>query len=177
VGQEFFINSQQLEDKIRQLLPSQGGAGAGFDLTASTQIIPTIDLTESAQGSNLRADLQTAIDFANTPFSVSGTTTTIISSTGFFRVFGTATMRTGDDTLREGSFILNDGATDKKIWQFNVKGAATESVMVAPFDFIVFLRAGDIFKCLSPNAEMLFGGSTRQIASISGELTNPLGFS
>ena len=112
MGQEFFINSQQLEDKIRQLLPSQGGAGAGFDLTASTQIIPTIDLTESAQGSNLRADLQTAIDFANTPFSVSGTTTTIISSTGFFRVFGTATMRTGDDTLREVSFILNDVATD-----------------------------------------------------------------
>jgi len=44
MGQEFFINSQNLENKIRELLPSQGGAGAGFDLTASTQIIPIIDL-------------------------------------------------------------------------------------------------------------------------------------
>lgn len=30
--QEYFINSQELETKVRQLLPSQGGAGAGFDL-------------------------------------------------------------------------------------------------------------------------------------------------
>ena len=57
MGQEFFINSQDLESKIRKLLPSQGGAGAGFDLSASTQIIPIIDLTESATGSNLRQDI------------------------------------------------------------------------------------------------------------------------
>ena len=63
MAQEFFINSQELEDKIRQLLPSQGGAGAGFDLSASTQIVPIIDLTESAEGSNVREDLQTAMSF------------------------------------------------------------------------------------------------------------------
>ena len=61
MGQEYFINSQTLETKVRQLLPSQGGAGAGFDLSASTQIIPVIDVTESAEGSVLRADLQTAL--------------------------------------------------------------------------------------------------------------------
>jgi len=49
VGQEFFINSATLEAKVRELLPSQGGAGAGFDLSASTQIIPVINLTESAE--------------------------------------------------------------------------------------------------------------------------------
>ena len=58
MGQEFFINSQELESKVRQLLPSQGGAGAGFDLSASTQIVPIIDLTESAEGSNVRADFE-----------------------------------------------------------------------------------------------------------------------
>ena len=63
VGSEYFINSQELENKVRNLLPSQGGAGAGFDLSASTQIIPIIDLTESAEGSNVRADLQTALSF------------------------------------------------------------------------------------------------------------------
>ena len=61
MGQEYFINSQQLENKVRDLLPSQGGAGAGFDLSASTQIIPIIDVTESAEGSNLREDLQTSL--------------------------------------------------------------------------------------------------------------------
>ena len=64
MGQEFFVKSADLEQKVRELLPSQGGLGAGFDLSASTQIIPTIDLTESAEGSNVRADLQTALSFA-----------------------------------------------------------------------------------------------------------------
>ena len=54
MAQEFFINSETLETKVRQLLPSQGGAGAGFDLSATTQIVPIIDLTESAEGSNIR---------------------------------------------------------------------------------------------------------------------------
>ena len=65
MGSEYFINSQELEDKVRNLLPSQGGAGAGFDLSASTQIIPIIDLTESAEGSNIRQDLQTSFSFNN----------------------------------------------------------------------------------------------------------------
>ena len=75
MGSEYFINSQELEDKIRQLLPSQGGAGAGFDLSASTQIVPVIDLTESAEGSNVREDLQTAFSHSSL------TTTKIITAT------------------------------------------------------------------------------------------------
>jgi len=89
VGSEYFINSQELEDKVRNLLPSQGGAGAGFDLSASTQIIPVIDLTESAEGSNLRQDLQTSLSHGSvTSFNVVNTTTTIISNTGYYRIFG-----------------------------------------------------------------------------------------
>ena len=61
MAQEFFINSQALEDKIRKVLPSQGGAGAGFDLSASTQIIPVIDLSDSSETSSLRSDLQTTL--------------------------------------------------------------------------------------------------------------------
>jgi hypothetical protein len=29
MGQEYFINAEGLEQKVRELLPSQGGAGAG----------------------------------------------------------------------------------------------------------------------------------------------------
>ena len=87
MGQEFFIKSDNLESKVRQLLPSQGGLGAGFDLSASTQIIPIVDLTESAEGSNVRQDLQTALSFDNiTAHQVTGTTTTIINNTGYYTV-------------------------------------------------------------------------------------------
>ena len=80
VGSEYFINSQELENKVRDLLPSQGGAGAGFDLSASTQIIPIIDLTESAEGSNVRPDLQTSLSHSTiTSFNVSNGTTTIVN--------------------------------------------------------------------------------------------------
>ena len=78
MGQEFFIKSADLESKIRELLPSQGGLGAGFDLSASTQIVPIVDLTESAEGSNVRADLQTALSFNDiTSFDVGNTIQTL----------------------------------------------------------------------------------------------------
>ena len=35
MGQEFIIKSQALEDKINQLLPSQGGFQAGVDLSVA----------------------------------------------------------------------------------------------------------------------------------------------
>ena len=65
MGQEFIIKSTTLEDKINQLLPSQGGQQAGVDLSASTTIIPIVDLTESAEGSNLRQDLQLALSLTS----------------------------------------------------------------------------------------------------------------
>ena len=60
MAQEFTINSSAIESKINQLLPSQGGFGAGVDFSASTMVIPIVDLTESAEGSDVRQDLQTA---------------------------------------------------------------------------------------------------------------------
>ena len=95
MGSEYFINSQELEDKVRNLLPSQGGAGAGFDLSASTQIVPIIDLTESAEGSNVRQDLQTALSLSSvTEFDIGTVASTIINNTGYFRVFGSCRINT-----------------------------------------------------------------------------------
>ena len=112
MGQEFFINSQSLQDKVADLLPSQGGRGAGFDLSGSTQIIPIVDLTEQAQGSNVRADLQTALSFGSvTSFDVSGTSSTIINNTGYYRVFGTFRGIGSNNSF----FAINDGATQKQI--------------------------------------------------------------
>ena len=85
MAQEFTINSEAIESKINSLLPSQGGFGAGIDFSASTMIIPTIDLTETASGSSLRVDLQSAFSHAGiTAFNVSNATTTIVSTTGYW---------------------------------------------------------------------------------------------
>lgn len=175
MGQEYFINSQELEDKIRSLLPSQGGAGAGFDLSASTQIIPVIDLTESAEGSNIRADLQTSFSHDSiTSFDVNNTTTTIVNNTGYFRVFGNCSQNSNSTGSFTSSFLLNDGSTDKVIVSyFNQVGVASENSLSTSFDFIVFLGAGDSLKATTNGTLHKLIGSTRQIATIDGTLVNP----
>ena len=173
MGQEYFINSQNLENKVKDLLPSQGGAGAGFDLSASTQIIPIIDLTESAEGSNLRIDLQKASSFATaTAFDVTNTTTTIINNTGYFRIIGTSTVTSASSA----SFVnisLSDGATSKIIYGHRVAGSSTFTQSSNNIDLIVFLQAGDSCTITSATVDSRCVGSSRQIADISGNLINP----
>ena len=173
MGQEFVIKSQTLEDKVNQLLPSQGGFQAGVDLSASTTIIPIVDLTESAEGSNIREDLQTALSHDSvTSFSVTGATTTIINTTGYYRVFGCASTTIGG-SVRSISFILNDGTTDKTIWtNSTIAVSSTNSLANLNFDFVVFLAAGDLLKVTSTALASAIG-CTRQIADISGNLVNP----
>ena len=80
MAEEFTIKSTTIEDKINQLLPSQGGFGAGVDFSASTMVIPIVDLTETAEGSVLRQDLQSALSHGSiTSFKVAGATTTLVA--------------------------------------------------------------------------------------------------
>lgn len=172
MGSEYFINSQDLENKVRQLLPSQGGAGAGFDLSASTQIIPVIDLTESAEGSNVREDLQTALSFSSiTSFQVFNATTTIINNTGYYRVIGSVMNNSGNTA----QIRLTDGASNKVIYDFSKTGGAGTSITPNQllYDFNVFLSAGISLVIQSSDSNQVFNGCTRQIADIDGNLVNP----
>ena len=103
------------------MLPSQGGFQAGVDFSASTQVVPIIDLTETAEGSNVRQDLQTAFSLSNvTAFSVSNTTTTIINTTGYFRIFGDLSGRTSaSNTLAK--ITLTDGLSSKIIKNYVIQ--------------------------------------------------------
>tara|TARA_R110000868_G_C10641280_1_gene744174 strand:+ start:137 stop:652 length:516 start_codon:yes stop_codon:yes gene_type:complete len=171
MGQEFFINSQTLEDKIRQLLPSQGGTGAGFDLSASTQIIPIIDVTESAEGSNLREDLQKALSFANstTVNTITVTTDTLTTTTGFWLLNVISSMGAAN-TINK--IEINDGATDKILFQHRTNtGSVTGFVNT---NLIVFMDAGDTLKQSIDNANNTLSTTFRQIATINGELVNPI---
>ena len=167
MGQEFIIKSPKLEDKVNQLLPSQGGFQAGVDLSASTTVIPIVDLTETAEGSDVRADLQTALSHNTvTAFEVANTTTTIINTTGYFRIFGGVYFTvTGNIDI-----ILSDGTTDKIIRGFGNPGSQVSNNLL---DFIVFLEAGDSVKITSTAGGAVAKGASRQIADINGNLVNP----
>jgi hypothetical protein len=173
MGQEFVIKSTALEDKINQLLPSQGGAQAGVDLSASSMIVPIVNLTEAAEGSSLRQDLQTAISLTTaTAFDVTNTTSTIINTTGYFRIIGTSTVSSSS----AASFVhisITDGTTTKIIWGQRTPGSSTFTQSSQNLDLIVFLEAGDSCTITSASADSRCLGSTRQIADISGNLVNP----
>ena len=166
MAQEFTIKSDAIEDKINQLLPSQGGKQAGVDISASTMVIPVVDLTESAEGSILRQDLQSALSHGScTVFSVVNTTTDIVTTTGYFRVFGNAS-----NANSQCKIILTDGTTAKTLYyqQGFTGGGISDN-----FDFIVKLEAGDTLQAYSISTAGYISGCTRQIADLSGNLVNP----
>jgi hypothetical protein len=169
MGSEYFINSQILEDKVRQVLPSQGGAGAGFDLSASTQIVPIIDLTEASEGSVLRQDLQSALAHTGvtTFYVTNASNTVIVTTTGYFRVFGISYT----NSSASADINLFDGTTSKNLIQFVSTTSGVQ--MTNPFDFIVKISAGESLRINSTSTFSIINGNTRQIADIDGNLTNP----
>ena len=163
MAQEFTIKSQDIEDKINQLLPSQGGFQPGVDFSASTMVIPIVDLTETAEGSSLRQDLQSSLSLSSiTSFSVSATTTTILNTTGYYRIFGSTVIGATGNI----SFDLTDGFTSKRLLTISAPNTTNT------YDFIVFLEAGHSVSCVVGSGSSAVG-CTRQIADISGNLVNP----
>ena len=172
MAEEFVIKSADIEDKINQLLPSQGGFQPGVDFSASTMIIPIVDLTETASGSTLRQDLQTALSHgSSSAFEVINTTTTLVTTTGYFRVFGTVTTSNNYDQV---GFFLSDGTTDKLIYNLESPATGVSYFFSESYDFIVFLQAGDSLKGKSGNAFAQLSGNTRQIADLQGNIVSPI---
>jgi len=168
------VTSEALQLKIRQLLPSQQGFGT--DLSASDTIIPIIDLTEAAEGSDVSENLQTAFNFGgSTAFDVQGATSTLVNNTGFFRITGSMTMApTGGATNPSVDLNMTDGASTKKLYGVDMGSTAGNAVSV-PFDEVIFLASGEsVIAVVSANASFI--GSSRQIADINGTLVQPVGF-
>ena len=162
------ITSEALQATIRRLLPSQQGFGE--DLQASNVIQPIIDLTPSAEGSELRADLQKAIDKTETQTIADNTTVTVLSSTGFIRVNYKAFNFT--NLNQSFTFDIYDGATA------NIVLAATLPAATGQFerDLIFFVPSGSILRCNSLAASMEVVNYARQIADLTGNLNNPFGY-
>jgi len=174
MSQQFRIESESLRDKINRLLPSQSRGGIDVDLSGSTTIIPIVDLTETAEGSALRQDLQTSLSLTSaSAFSVANTTTTIINTTGYYRLFGSMYILSGASGNTSGLIQITDGTTTKNVFGAEAEALSGQDGNIITFDFIVFLEAGDSVNIVSNSANARIVGSSRQIADISGNLINP----
>lgn len=169
---EFIINSQDIETKINQLLPSQGGFGAGVDFSASTMVIPIVDLTESAEGSQLRIDLQSAVKLNSEVYRiVNATNTTIVNTPGYYRLFGMISTTTvaGPDT----NINITDGVTTKILFdnRCSVFYSGVGQTVGIQYDFIAKVEAGETLRGSANAADLVLSGTATQIADINGNLT------
>ncbi len=169
------VNSESLQEAIRDLLPSQNGFGS--ELQATNVITPIIDLTASAEGSGLPSNLQTALAFGSqTAFDVTNTTTDIITGTGFYRVVGTFTGRGNSTTANTRGYIqMTDGVSTKVVYGTETGNSAVNGDMVSTFDLVLFHPAGITTQILCGDVIRAVG-SVRQIATGDGTLVNPNGY-
>lgn len=175
MAQEFTIKSSEIEDKINQLLPSQGGFQPGVDFSASTMVVPIIDLTEAAEGSALRADIQRSLSLTSvTDFSVSNTTTTVLNTTGYY-LFNTVVHGTAVSTGNQTATInITDGTTTKALRVYVIEDQTTTTPQANIIDsFDVLVKAGDSIQIISSSSNITVSGLFRQIADLSKNLVNP----
>lgn len=171
------ITSEALQATVRRLLPSQ--LGFGTDLEALNTIVPIVDLTPTAEGSQLPSQLQNAFSFVDQTafFATASSVATIANTPGFYKVtFQSTVIQT--TAFRLNKLYITDGATEKNVWYHNVDagGINGEATVLAQTHYY-FLRQGDTLKaeCSSGSDNTLYG-SSRPVADVYGNLINPGGF-
>jgi len=172
MAQEFTIKSQDIEDKINQLLPTQGGFQPGVDFSASTMVVPIVDLTETAEGSSLRQDLQSAFSLTNTTHNeLENSNATLVNTTGFYLVDVYFTMKAEGTNDRTVKIDITDGISTKSVFRQTLTNTSANVFSNGNKRFIVFLGAGDSLTADSSGAQCFLNVITRQLADIDGNLT------
>lgn len=156
------------------LLPSV--AGYGGNLRATNTIIPIVDLTAAAEGSNVPESMQQALAFGSqTAFTANNSTVVVANSPGFYRIIGAAHITSSNSVDVFNSFTMTDGISVKTVIQQKVYRSSRGN-SDWNFDFIVFLDAGVSISAVSNNVLSFISGSSRQIATNDGTLVTPSGF-
>ena len=174
--QNYEIVNPSLETQVANLLPSV--AGYGGNLRSTNTIIPIVDLTSAAEGTALPEALQFALAFGSqTAFEVEATTTDLANSPGFWRVFGTLNIK-ANSSAHSAAFNLTDSVSNKEIFGWDSGGfAASNDHSVTPYNFVIYLAAGQKLQAISSATSIQLKGSFRQVADNSGVLVDPSGFS
>ena len=169
------ITSEALQATVRRLLPSQQGFGE--DLEASNVITPVIDVTPTAEGSQLPIDLARSFSYAsNTRFDITNTSATLVDTPGFYRLVGIFNMQESSSTNVEAAIKLSSGGLNKNILVATIQSASTDIYTNVPFDFSIFLDTGDSVIAASNSTTATVFGTFRQIADRYGNIVNPAGF-
>ena len=138
-------------------------------------VVSIVDLTEAASGVGARQDLQTSLSLTSvTNHNVINTTSTLINTTGYFRVFGNSQLYTGGALTVSNNFSITDGTTTKIIYQIAYISLGVNEITVNPYDFVIFLKAGESLTGTSSSSANSLRGCSRQIATVDGTLVNPL---
>jgi hypothetical protein len=175
--QNYEIVNPGLETQVAALLPSV--AGYGGNLRATNTIIPIVDLTAAAEGSQVPESMQQAIAFGSqTAISQVGAGTSVIAnSPGFWRLIGTVTCVVANAT-QTVNLAMSDGISTKNVWgATNVSNIGRNETQVFNLDYIFFLAASESLSVVcSTNNLTSFQGSVRQVGTVDGTLVTPSGF-
>lgn len=173
------ITSESLQAEVRRLLPSQRGFGT--DLEAQNVIVPIVDLTATAEGSALRADLQTAASFGSITNGVlTSPASQIIQNTpGFFKYTGVLSVLSSSTPAGNNAFIsLSNGLASRKLHELrNNSDGNPEEPQTIYVDGVIFLEPGDDLRIESSGNDAFVSISAWPIADVNGNLINPSGFS
>lgn len=164
------VTSEALQATLRRLLPSQ--AGFSEDVQASNLIQPIIDLTPTAEGSILPTYLQNALDVTTTLTTALNQTQVVTSTPGFYILrLNVDEMGVGGDTSVQVNIVSS--LTTTTVLQTRVI-AGTGSVVFP--DVVVFLNINQELQLVSNAGNAIAILSSRQVATLNGELVNPSGF-
>lgn len=169
------VTSESLEAAYRALTPSQSGFTQ--DLMASNTIIPVLDLTASAEGTNVPEYQAQALAFGSqTAFNAENSSVVLANSPGFYRILFTATNRGTSATSAFARLTMTDGLSVKTVWEANLRSGATQTTTTGVTDLIIFLSAGDSITATTTLTGCVLVGSSRQVADVNGNVVYPSGF-
>ncbi len=169
------ITSEALQATIRRLLPSQQGFGE--DLQASNVITPIIDLTPSAEGDQLPADLARAINFNDaTSFTAQATSPVLANTPGFYRVVGEYSIQVPAATATSVELSMGNGLSTKTVWKVDCDNNSATPGLSGFVDLTFFLTTNDTLSAVSASNSARFSGSVRQVADRYGTIQNPSDF-
>jgi hypothetical protein len=169
------IVSESLQKDFRDNFPSQ--VSSGRDLHVSDVVVPIVDFSTTVGTTGLTSNLQQALAFGNqTTYEVRNATTTVTSTPGFYRCFGSMVQL--NNSIDTDAYIgISDGSTTKQLFGYDNNGYLTTNRLdYELYDFIFFLSTGDSFIVSSSVTNFVWKGSIRQLADISGTLVNPTGY-
>lgn len=166
------IVSESLQASVRRLLPSQQGFTE--DLQATNVITPVIDLTRTAEGSQLPLDLSSAVSFdSNTNVTAYNSSIVIANTPGFYKFSGSVVITNTGSTSHNILITFENGATVKNFYNSGALAGVTQNEYI---NMQFFLDTGDIVKLVSNGLNAFCDGIVRQTADRYGNIVNPVGF-